>query len=257
MSEGSRAVDKIQSAKNEYIKKVRSLKQKKNREELGLFLAEGDKCAQEALCHAKVESLLTSDPGHPLISAAERQNARVILVSPTVMEAASEVKTPQSCIAVVKKGQAKLPGNGLMVALEGVADPQNVGTILRTADAVGATGALLSRDCADFTAPKAVRAAMGSTFHLPIEVAEDFYARLEALKSAGVCLIGGHLMGEEGRPHAARTACVIIGNEARGMSERAARLCDALVRIPMYGKAESLNAAVAAGILLYACREGR
>lgn len=143
------------------------------------------------------------------------------------------------------------------MALEDVADPQNVGTILRTADAVGAAGVLLSGKCADYTSPKAVRAAMGSTFHLPIEVAEDFCGRLSALKRAGVRLLGGHLRGVEAMPGERENLCVIIGNEARGMSENAAQLCDYLVKIPIYGKAESLNAAVAAGILLYRCKEGR
>ena len=85
---------------------------------------------------------------------------------------------------------------------------------------------------------------MGSIFHLPVEVAEDFQGRLSALKQAGVRLLGGHLRGTEAMPGRQEKLCVIIGNEARGMSESAARLCDYLVKIPIYGKAESLNAAV-------------
>lgn len=250
-------MEQIISTKNEYIKLLRSLKQKKGREETGLFLAESDKCAAEALNDAQVQALLTTQAQHPLVTRAEQKEVRVILVSQAVMEAVSDVKTPQSAIAVVRKRQSSLPEQGLFVALEDVADPQNVGTILRTADAVGAAGVLLSGKCADYTSPKAVRAAMGSTFHLPIEVAEDFCSRLSALKRAGVCLLGGHLRGVEAMPGERENLCVIIGNEARGMSENAAQLCDYLVRIPIYGKAESLNAAVAAGILLYRCKEGK
>lgn len=250
-------MEQITSTKNEYIKLLRSLKQKKGREETGLFLAEGDKCAAEALGNAKVQALLTTQEQHPLAIQAEQKGVRAVLVSQAVMEAVSDVKTPQSAIAVVQKQQGKLPEQGLFVALEDVADPQNVGTILRTADAVGAAGVLLSGKCADYTSPKAVRAAMGSVFHLPVEVAQDFQGRLSAMKKAGVCLLGGHLQGVQAMPGQRENLCVIIGNEARGMSPDAAQLCDYLVKIPIYGKAESLNAAVAAGILLYRCKEGR
>ena len=250
-------MEQITSTKNEYIKLLRSLKQKKGREETGLFLAEGDKCAAEALCYAKVQTLITALAEHPLAKQAEQKGVRVICVSQAVMEAVSDVKTPQSAIAVVQKQQGRLPEQGLFVALEDVADPQNVGTILRTADAVGAAGVLLSGKCADYTSPKAVRAAMGSVFHLPVEVAEDFQGRLSAMKKAGVRLLGGHLQGVQAMPGQRENLCVIIGNEARGMSPDAAQLCDYLVKIPIYGKAESLNAAVAAGILLYRCKEGR
>lgn len=250
-------MEQITSTKNEYIKLLRSLKQKKGREETGLFLAEGDKCAAEALGNAKVQALLTTQEQHPLAIQAEQKGVRAVLVSQAVMEAVSDVKTPQSAIAVVQKQQGKLPEQGLFVALEDVADPQNVGTILRTADAVGAAGVLLSGKCADYTSPKAVRAAMGSVFHLPVEVAQDFQGRLSAMKKAGVRLLGGHLQGVQAMPGQRENLCVIIGNEARGMSPEAARLCDYLVKIPIYGKAESLNAAVAAGILLYRCKEGR
>ena len=250
-------MEQITSTKNEYIKLLRSLKQKKGREETGLFLAESDKCAAEALSNAKVQALLTTQEQHPLAIQAEQKGVRAVLVSQAVIEAVSDVKTPQSAIAVVQKQQGRLPEQGLFVALEDVADPQNVGTILRTADAVGAAGVLLSGKCADYTSPKAVRAAMGSVFHLPVEVAEDFQGRLSAMKKAGVRLLGGHLQGVQAMPGQRENLCVIIGNEARGMSPDAAQLCDYLVKIPIYGKAESLNAAVAAGILLYRCKEGR
>ena len=120
-------MEQITSTKNEYIKLLRSLKQKKGREETGLFLAESDKCAAEALRYAKVQALLTTLPEHPLASQAEQSNARVVLVSQAVMEAISDVKTPQSVMAVVQKQQGSLPQKGLFVALEDVADPQNAG----------------------------------------------------------------------------------------------------------------------------------
>lgn len=249
----------ITSTKNEYIKAVRSLKQAKYRRELGKFLAEGEKCAAEALHYASVEALLIPERGQQpseLCALAEQQGARVIAVSEAVMEAVSEVKTPQGAIAVVRR-QAERPfaGQGVIAALEEVGDPTNVGAILRTADAIGAAGVLLSAGCADPTAPRAVRASMGSVFHVPVRVAEDFCGTLAQLKGEGWRLVGGHLRGQERLPQAEKS-CLLIGNESRGLSAAASALCDDLVKIRIYGQAESLNASVAAGILLYRLKEG-
>ena len=248
----------ITSTKNEYIKAVRSLKQAKYRKELGKFLAEGEKCAGEALRYASVEALLVPEQRHPgeLCALAERQGARVIAVSQAVMEAVSEVKTPQGAIAVVRRQVEKpFAGQGVIAALEDVADPTNVGAILRTADAIGAAGVLLSAGCADYMAPRAVRASMGSVFHVPVRVAGDFCGALAQLKGEGWRLVGGHLRGQDRLPQAEKS-CLLIGNESRGLSTAASALCDNLVKIRIYGQAESLNASVAAGILLYRLREG-
>jgi len=250
-------MERITSTKNPYIQELRSLKQKKHRQALGKFIAEGGKCALEALEYAQVESLLVLDEDAPAVRRALAADVRVYLVSRAVLEAVSDAKTPQPVLAVVRKSPGEWqPEPGLYVALEDVADPQNVGTIIRTADAAGAKGVLLSAGTADHTGPRAVRAAMGSLFHLDIAVREDFYDCLAQLKERGILLVAGHLEGEEAAPGRMESACVLIGNEARGLSERAVMLADRLYRIPIHGKAESLNAAVAAGILLYRCREG-
>lgn len=244
----------ITSTANAYIKELKALQTKKGRVRQGRFLAEGDKCAVEALAWAEVEALLYTE-GAEL--PADAQNVRCICVSEAVMHAVCDAKTPQNLAAVVRRpAPAALDcAPGLYAALENVADPQNVGTIIRTADAAGARAVLLSAGCADYTSPKAVRAAMGSVFHLPIVVTDDLPAALGRLRQAGVLVVAGHLCGREGFPHAAST-CVLVGNEARGLSEAATGAADALCRIPIYGRAESLNAAVAAGILLYRAAEG-
>ncbi len=133
-------MEQIQSVKNAFIKKVRSLKQKKYRDETGLFLAEGDKCAKEALQAGRAEALLTTKEDHQLAIQAEREGIRTVFVPRLVMETVCEIKSPQEVLAVAKKAALPLPREGLFVALENVSDPQNVGTILRTADAVGAAG---------------------------------------------------------------------------------------------------------------------
>lgn len=247
-------METITSLQNPYIKLLRTLKHKKGREEQGLYLAEGEKCAAEAMAAGMADCILSARENH-LTQAAVAKGIRTVLCSEKIIEAISEVKSPQGVVAIVKKRAFAGQTDGdIFVALEAVSDPQNVGTIIRTADAAGAGAVLLSADSADYTCPKAVRAAMGSTFHLPIIVCADFYGELEKLKQRGVALVAGHLKGK-GEMGPIEKACVIIGNEARGLTERAADLADKLYKIPIYGKAESLNAAVAAGIMLYRVRE--
>ncbi len=248
----------ITSTKNEYVKQLRSLKQPKYRKIYGKFLAEGDKCAKEALDYADVEAILLLDERirHDFAQEAARKKIRVAVVSRAVMEALSEVKTPQAAVAVVRrKAPPPFLPQGVIAALEDVSDPTNVGAIIRTADAVGAAGVLLSAGCADYTAPRAVRASMGSLFHVPIHIAGDFYEQLACLKQQGWRMVGAHLNGQNRLQQAAKS-CLLIGNEARGLSKQAALICDDLLKIAMYGNAESLNASVAAGILLYRLKEG-
>ncbi len=247
-------MEEISSTQNAYIKTLRSLKQKKYRKALGKFLAEGEKCAEEALAYGDTEALLVRDALLPLAETARQKGVRVILCSDAVLNAVCEIKTPQGAVAVVRCKELPFAPAGIVAALEDVADPQNVGAIIRTADAVGAAGVLLSPGSADHTSPRAVRASMGSVFHLPIRVAQEFLPALRALQNRGFLLAGGHLAGKETLP-AAGNICVLIGNEARGLSQAAAGQCDALVRIPLYGKAQSLNAAVAAGLLLYQAKQ--
>ena len=196
------------------------------------------------IAHARIKQML--DEGKPMPEYFKKHPVYY----------AGPAKSPQGMAAVVRRGGDKpfLPA-GVLVALEDVADPTNVGAIVRTADAIGAAGVLLSAGCADATSPRAVRASMGSLFHVPVRVAEDFPAALSALKGEGWRMVGGHLRGQD-RLRPAEKSCLLIGNEARGLTPAASALCDDLVKITIYGQAESLNASVAAGILLYRLREG-
>ncbi len=242
----------ISSTQNAYIKTLKTLKNKKGRTENALFIAEGDKCAEEAVINGCAKAILTRDPHHPIASLAQKTGTDVYIVTDAILSAVCDSKTPQAVCAVCDHGALpKWDGSGeLFAALENVSDPQNIGTIIRTADAAGAGAVILSPECADFTSPKAVRAAMGSVFHIPVVIADDFYGQLRSLKDSGVALIAGHLKGGHILPESGRT-CIMIGNEARGLTENASTLADVLYKINIYGRAESLNAAVAAGILLY------
>ncbi len=240
----------ITSTQNPYIKELKLLKRKKGRAD-GRFLCEGEKCALEAMLCGDVEAVLLCGDHPEANKTAGKKGIDLYEVSDAVMEALSDTKSQQGVIAVARKQRRPVPSpRGLFVMLEDVADPQNVGTIIRTADAAGAACVMLSKRCADYTSPKAVRASMGSVFHLPIVVSEDICADAAMLKQKGMRIFGTHLKGE-GKLAPTGSDCVVIGSEANGMSEKMAALCDGLYKIPMRGSAERLNAAVAAGIVIY------
>lgn len=243
------SIERITSTKNETVKLLKGLRQKKNRTQM--LLAEGEKCVLEALYCAKTVCVVADDENDPAFLEAEKQGVRCLLVTRAIMEAVSDAKTPQHVVAAVQIEKSDLPaGKGLYVALEDVADPGNVGTVIRTADAAGARAVVLSAGCADYTSPKVVRSTMGSVFHIPVIVASDFYGALDELAQGGNEVLAAALDGDE-TLDIPKNCCILIGNEARGLSERAKDAATLSVKIPMYGKAESLNAGVAASVLLY------
>ncbi len=243
----------ITSTQNAFIKKVKSLHAKKGREQQRLFLVEGEKCVSELLAYRPehLEVLIVEDGCHT--QTAERALAmgcRVCTVSTHVMAALCDCKTPQGIAAVASfLPQPDIEG-GLIVALDDVQDPQNVGAIIRTADAAGCAGIVLSPGCADCYAPKSVRASMGSLFHLPVRC-EELGACAERLLKRGYSIVCADIGGEEDFSLDAEETCLVIGNESRGVSEKMLALSKHRIRIPMRGRAQSLNAAVAAGILIY------
>ena len=241
----------ITSRKNEHIKELRKLERKKGREEAGCFLAEGVKCVTEALSSGFcVREVLLSDES--LIKGLETGPAAVTPVTDEVIEALSDAKTPQGVVAVVEKKSFSPVYSGLCAVLDGVTDPNNVGSIIRSADAAGASCVILSEECADAFSPKSVRCSMGSVFHVPVVITDIHeYLREFAKTGSTVC---GHLKGDAGFPED-KNICVVIGNESRGVGDDTAALCGFKYRIPIYGRAESLNAGVAAGLMLYRAAE--
>lgn len=243
----------ITSRNNETIKRVRALTSRKARLEQGVHLIEGEKTLREAISSGVsiVDGFVEEGNTHwerLLLDCG----ANVYQVTRSVMESITDAKTPQGVCAAVRTPSLSVPDvypAGLIVALECVQDPGNVGTIIRTADAMGAVGVLLSEGCADPYAPKTMRSAMGSTYHLPIWQGE-IETELQCLHNDGFVCICGHLQGESVLPHPKDRCVVVIGNEGNGVGEQTAALCWKY-RLPMYGRAESLNASVAAGILVY------
>ena len=239
----------IESRSNERVKQARKLFLHKERKKTGLHLIESDKLVHEALVSgARVKTLFVVD-GMPFEAAA---GAETLTVSRSVLESLCESRTPQGVAAVVETPSSEPPEmypDGLLVLLDVVQDPGNAGTILRAADAFGACGLLLSPACADPYAPKTLRAAMGSTYHLPVWQGE-LAAELPKLKKQGFLPLCGDLSGSETLPALNKNVALVIGSEGGGVSAEVAALC-VPYRLPMRGRAESLNAAVAAGVLLY------
>lgn len=245
----------ITARKNDYIKELRSLKERKYRDRLRKYLIEGDKVVSEALRGAVlIESVITSDPENAAAKAAEERGLDVILVPDDVLRSISDVKTPQPVAACLLMQEAEIVDQkGLIVCVDNVQDPRNLGAIIRTADAAGAVCAVISPDSADPYGPKCQRAAMGSMFHIPV-IREELGDYLRRFKAAGGQVVAGMLDGGSSLGEIREKVCAIVGNEARGVGETVRSMTDIAYRIPIYGQAESLNAAVAAGIILYDIR---
>lgn len=245
-------METITSRTNERVRRAKALSGAKERRETGLHLAEGEKLVLEALASGQRVRTLFIEEGFELPETAALSNGtELVSVSRSVLEVLSEAKTPQHTVAVVETPSLEPPAvypEGLVVLLDCVQDPGNVGTIIRTADALGAKAVLLGAGTADPFSVKTLRASMGSGYHLPLYSA-DISDAIADLKKQGFTVICGHLAGStELPPHGKKTA-LVIGNEGNGVSDAVAAEC-LLYRLPMKGRAESLNAAVAAALLI-------
>ena len=235
----------ITSRTNEQVKRVRALQTAKERRSAGLHLAEGCKLTAEAASAGLLVTVYAVE-GHEKEAPA---GAEVVSVTESVMDAMTETRTPQPLLGVVKTPPSvaweAFPA-GLAVALERVQDPGNVGAIIRSADALGAAGVLLTPDCADPFSGKAIRASMGSCYHVPLYAGD---LPLTEMSAAGVTLVCGHLHGSETLPALSERVVLVVGNEGSGVSDAVAASCRRY-RLPMRGRAESLNAAVFASLLM-------
>ncbi|MGE3143656.1 MAG: TrmH family RNA methyltransferase [Hyphomonadaceae bacterium] len=253
---------RVTSAANPSVKLLKSLASKKGRQETGLFLAEGARLAHEAAelgfwpeIMLISESVLDRPYAARLAEGAQLAGARVIAASERVLEQIARRENPQAVIGAYRQRWAEpdaLLQSDLCVALNEVRDPGNLGTILRTCDAVGAGGAILIGNCCDPFSVEAVRASMGSIFAAPVARA-SFEEANAARKARGADLIGTSLKGHtpHDAPKADNPILLMMGNEQAGLPPELEDACDELVRIPMRGHADSLNLAAATAIMLY------
>ncbi|HVY85035.1 MAG TPA: RNA methyltransferase [Caulobacterales bacterium] len=252
---------KITSASNPLIKTLKALHQKKGRAETGLFLAEGARLASEAAelniwpdVLLVAEAALERAQVRLLIDAAEVRGVRCVETNEALLTQISKRDNPQTVIGAYRQRLADLDAlaGDFVIALEGVRDPGNLGTILRTADSVGADGVVLLGPSCDPFSVEAVRASMGSIFAVPI--ARASFADLLAFKrTRGATLIGASLKGQplDSEAPAPKRAIILMGNEQSGLPPEMEAACDWLVRIPMRGRADSLNLAVATAVMMY------
>lgn len=186
------------------------------------------------------------------VNMAEKANAEIIGVSQNIIDALSETLAPEGIIAVAKMQELPIITGGLLIALDCIQDPGNLGTIIRTCDAAGIDGILLNEGCAELYNPKVVRSAMGSIFNVPVKICTDLTIELRQLKEEGYVIAAAALGGSPFyKIRLPQRTVLIIGNEGNGISQEIISLADTVVTLPMRGGAQSLNASIAAGIMIY------
>jgi TrmH family RNA methyltransferase len=255
----------VTSLTNSTVKSVRGLHLRKERDASGLFVAEGLKIVTEAveLGHAPRTLMYGKDAeSHPLlkraIQATQAARGEVIEVTHDILAKVSRRDNPQAVVAVfsqtfVPLAELKPDAAPCFVALHRVRDPGNLGTIVRTADAAGCGAVILVGECCDPYSVEAVRATMGSIFAVPIIKASE--AEFAGWRSGWPGSVVGTLLSadvDHRQASYAKPAMILMGNEQQGLTPEMAALCDVNVKIPMRGRADSLNLSVATGIMIYA-----
>jgi TrmH family RNA methyltransferase len=247
------------------LRAIRALQTRRGRERSGQTIIEGVRLVEAALAAGVElgavlysERLLRSPRGERLVRRSQEAGGQVCLVDEATLSSAAATETPQGILAVIPA--PGVPAERLLaqerpflLAVDGVQDPGNLGTMLRTAAAAGATGVLLGRGTVEFANPKVLRAAMGAAFLLPIAEGAELPDALSALAARGVAVVAGDPQGREDlfSSGVAVPAVVVVGGEANGLSTPVEGAVTRRVRIPMAPGVESLNAGVAAALLLY------
>lgn len=254
-------IEIIRSSHNQLIKRIRSLGLRKHRETERAFVIEGRRIVETALqAGSDIEMILVAEDGdRSLHDLAASSGAEWRVAERVVFNGAMDTVTPQGIAAVVRMGEASFPAepNPLIVALDGVSDPGNVGTIIRTAAAAGVDAVVIGRSSADPYGSKAIRASMGAILTIPVLMSNDVTDGLLKQVCASRWLADG--AGEHAYSDAIWDGGValIVGSEARGATEWGASLATGRVRIPMEASVESLNASVAAGVIIFEAQRQR
>jgi RNA methyltransferase, TrmH family len=255
----------VTSLTNPTVKAVRALHLRKERDETGLFVAEGLKIVTEAVELGQAPKILMygrEAEGHPLlrraVEATRKAGGEVIEVTQEILAKVSRRDNPQAVVGVFRQLYAELEtldpqAAPCFVALHRVRDPGNLGTIVRTADAAGCGAVILVGECCDPFSVEAVRATMGSIFAVPLVRASE--AEFAGWRSGWPGSVVGTLLSatvDHRQAQYVKPSIVLMGNEQQGLTPEMAALCDVNVKIPMRGRADSLNLSVATGIMIYA-----
>ncbi|MDQ1122680.1 TrmH family RNA methyltransferase [Microbacterium trichothecenolyticum] len=255
----------LENPRSPRVRAVAKLSKRAARQETGLFLLEGPQAAREALAWAP-ETVLelyatpTALEKHGDVrEAAEAAGLDLQYTTEAVLDAMADTVTPQGIVAVARQSPTALkdvlaPGPRLIAICEEVRDPGNLGTIIRAADAAGADAVILTGRTVDPYNPKVVRSTTGSLFHLPVVVDVELADVVGRVREAGVRVVAADVDGGDflaSRDVLAEPTAWLFGNEARGLDDAALAHADLALRLPIYGRAESLNLATAASVCLY------
>lgn len=262
----------ITATSNSQVKYVVALQNKSRlRREKKEFVVEGIKMVLEAPQDriVKVYASESFEKSNALTAAGIKVKVPYETVSDNVFAQMSDTKTPQGIMAIVsmethtvedliagRTGKEEPGKEAFIIVGENIQDPGNLGTIIRTAEGAGVTGVLLSQNCVDLYNPKTIRSTMGSVFRMPVVCETEFLEALDYFKSQNIRLYAACLAGTKDYAHCdySGSCALLVGNESNGLTEEAINRCDTLVKIPMSGQVESLNAAIAAAVLMYEMR---
>lgn len=257
-------VTHITSTSNAAVKNANALKQKKYRDEQNLFAVEGLKMLREAVSAGmNIMQIFVLDEIYSENKAFfdNIDTEEIYITNNAVIEKISDWKTPQGIVSIISRKNYDI--NGILskdsvfaVILDGVSDPGNVGTIIRTAEAAGVDAVITTGSAADCFQPKALRASMGSIFRVPVFENLEKCDIIYKIKSHGIRIVSTSLSGENmfGCDISKNKNALVFGNEAAGISKEFRENSDLLVKLPMEGKVESLNVAVSAGIIMYSVK---
>ena len=260
----------ITSTSNAQIKELAKLQKKSRlRDEKGIFLVEGPRMTEEIPAE-RIEKVYASESfAKKNKEFLEKLQAPVELLTDTVFAYVSDTKTPQGILLVMEQRSCEicemldLDAQGrkpLLMVLDNLQDPGNLGTILRAGEAAGVTGVIMSHDCVDIYNPKVIRSTMGSVYRMPFVYVEHLPETLEVLAEAGIHSYAAHLKGKNSydQEDYTRGTAFLIGNEGNGLRDEVADAAECYIKIPMCGEVESLNAAVASSVLMFeAARQRR
>lgn len=255
----------VTSSSNPIIKVAKSLHKKKERWERNLFFVEGVRAVEEAvISNAKIEcilysdSLLATETGENLLDVISQSKFKLVYVTDKLMKEISDTEKPQGVFAIIGFNLSDFKGilnreRNFLILLDRVQDPGNLGTIIRTADAMGANGVIVTSGCVDVFNPKVIRSTMGSIFHIPVVYYENVVEAMIKLKEFNILTMATSLEANKYSYDVDFTKdfALIIGNEASGIDKEILDISDISLKIPMIGMAESLNAAIASAIIMY------
>ncbi|WP_283704701.1 TrmH family RNA methyltransferase [Clostridium perfringens] len=246
----------IESKNNNLFKEVKKLKEKKHRIKSNKYLIEGLRFVEEAIkSKVSIDSIIFTESfkeKNPELFLKINENIKLIQMNEALLKQLCSTENPQGIVGVINMQNKELKSGELVVLVDKVQDPGNMGTIIRTAHAAGAAGIVMTKGTVDIYNDKTLRSTMGSIFYIPI-VEDDSLDFVKSLKKEGYKLVVSSLQGKNNffEENLQGKVMIAVGNEGNGVSDKVYDIADIKVKIPMPGEAESLNVAVATSIMIY------